>query len=492
MLEQLRDALLADIASSAAQRKVTERIHVIYENSIEDEVRDSLRRDTAKDRKYAQLCSRIPDINLIRKVTDKIAKVYNKPALRKVKTGTVADQELVDYYSSVLALDAKMNTANKVLEWGRGCALEPYIDAKTGKPKLRVLAPYQVRAYSGDLDDPLSITAVTKIMGQITRIDPTTLKEFKTTLYHTYSDDEFMQWTDHTIDFVEPNPVGRIPIIWLNRSQFRLNSYAPESDINSAVLVPKSYADLYYAMAYSAHSIWAAIDLELPDKIDHDPGAVLDLKTAADSADQGKQGRLETVKPTLDISGSLELIKQTVFDMLESRGIKPPQTTASLERPNASAALIENADASSYIIQSCAFFHSIENELWDLIKHLHNKMWIFMDSNIELKKTFSPGFKLDIVFAEVKPVEIKGTQLDNIKKQRDMGLMSRKQAVSEIYPHYTEAQVEAWLAEAEKEAEDAAKAQLTEAPLGNAEGASGRGDNSQDSGSDPRGAGPGR
>jgi hypothetical protein len=490
-IKDLQPELLNDLRTSDVRRSVTRRIHLIYEESIEPEVKRSLRLETSKDRKYQQLISRIPDINMIKKVTDKLAKVYNKPAVRKVKTGTATDQELVDYYSSALSLDHKLNIANKILEWGRMCALELYLDSKTGKPKMRVLAPYQVRAYSNDPDDPMSVTAVTKIMGQKTiRSDlggPKTVN-----IYHTFTDDEFMIWNEEEIVSIEPNPIGKIPFIWLNKSEFLLNSYAPESDINSAVLIPKSYADIYYAMAYSAHSVWAAIDLVLPEKLDHDPGAIMDLKTDTDGMDGLKQGRLETVKPSIDIAGSLELIKQTVFDMLESRGIKPPQTTSSLERPNASAALIENADASSYIIQSCAYFQRVEESLWELIRHMHNNLWMNTDNGIEVKKNFSATVKLDVVFAEVKPIEVTGTQLDNLKKQMDMGLMSRKQALAERYPHFTEAQLDAWLAEAEseaeadaqKEAEIAANSQPTQLPVGGTTRTGGAGNNSQDSGSD--------
>lgn len=341
-IQDLIPELLSDIRASAARRAITRRIHLIYEDSIEPEVRVALRRDTRKDRKYEQLVTRIPDVNLIKKVTDKLARVYNKPAVRKVKTGTDQDQELVDYYTSILNLDHKMNVANKMYEWGRSCALEPYLDPVSGLPKLRILPNYQVRAYSDNVDDPLSITAITKIMGSKPVLDASgrpvmdsSGKPIRVNIYHTFTPTEFMVWTENGPEEIQANPLGRIPLIWLNSSEMFLNTYAPESDINSAVLVPKYYADLFYAMSYSAHSVWAAIDLTLPELLDHDPGAVLDLKTEDDGVDRGKQGRIETIKPTVDVPGALELVKQAVFDILESRGIKPPQTTSSLERPNA-------------------------------------------------------------------------------------------------------------------------------------------------------------
>lgn len=475
MIEQFKEALLADLNSSASRRDIVRRIHLIYEDSIEPEVKRAVRAEVTADYKYNQLITRIPNVNLIQKITDKLAKVYNKPATRKVKTGiSKTDQELVDYYSSALTMDHTMGIANKVLEWGKSCALEPYLDPKTGQPKLRVLTPYQFRAYSFNPDNYMSVDAVTKIMRPMEI--KTTFQTKLVNVYHTYTDDEFMVWNDLGEFSVSPNPFGRIPVLILNRSAFSLNSYAPESDINSAVLVPKYYADLFYAMSFNAHSVFAAIDLTLPEKLSYDPGGVMDLKTDLEGTEAGKQGRLEVVKPTIEVSGALELIKQAVFDILESRGIKPPQTTSNLERPNATAALIENADASSYISQACAFFHKVEEELWRLLATMHS-VWLQAENKIPIKSQFSKDLKLDIVFGEVKPVEVKAETLVNIEKQRGMGLMSDKQALAEIYPHFTDAQLDAWLAEARKDA-----AQNIAAPIPFASGAGGGGapDNSND------------
>lgn len=487
-LDQLRANLLADIHMSASEREIPKRLHVIYERTIKNEVVHAIRREISKDHKFNQMIQRIPNINLVRKITNKLAKVYNKPASRKTKGGTDADQKLIDFYAELFSLNSKMGSANKLLELMRSCCLELYM-GKDGKPKLRVLANYQVRAYNGNPDDPLEITAITKLMGVTSVPDlgsktPGALKNIEH--FQTTSADEFMIWNNEGLVSVVSNPIGRMPYVWVNSSEYILNPYAPESDIDDAVLVPKYYADLFYAMAFNAHSMTVGIDLNLPDTIASDPGAWLDLKTDTDTDVPGKQGRIEVVKPEIKIDEALALIKQAVNDMLESRGIVPPQSASgSLERPNASAAIIEAADASSHILQRCSFFYTVEAELWSLIKHMHNNYWLKMDNTIDETAPFSPTFKVDVLFGEVKPVEIRAETLANIKAQRDMGLMSDKQALEDMYPQFTDAQVDAWLEEAKK---DAAKIAAANAPTAGPTAGGGPGSNTQNPTKNPTGA----
>lgn len=480
---QLREALLKDIRESTASRTIPERLHVIYESSIVEEVKRALKQEIKVVRKYEQVIQRIPSINPIKQFVNKLARVYNKPAIRNA-LGNEKDQELIDHYVKLFGLDFKMGLANKLLELSRACALEPYM-GKDGKPKLRVLANYQVRAFSANADDPLEISAITKLMGKITIPNGSPIGTPKSVNYfHTYTADEFMAWHEEGILYVQPNPIGRIPFVWLNSSEFELNPYAPESDIDTAVLVPKYYADLFYAMNYTAHSLLVGIDLAMPEAAVFDPGSILDLKTDDEGVDKGKQGRLDVVSPEIKITEALALIKAAVSDILESKGIKPPQTSDSLERPNATAALIEGADASSHILQRCNFFVSVESELWALIKHMHNNYWLKLENTIENKNQFSPNLRVDVMFGEVKPVEIRKETLENVKAQRDMNLMSKKQAMKELYPHFTDAQIEAWLAEAEK---DAVQSQPATPPHSFGPGASGTSDNTQDPTEDTRG-----
>ena len=465
-LIDLKETLLTDIRTSTAGRAVSEKLHVIYEESIHDAVVAALRLEIKQDRKFDQVIKRIPDINLTRKITNKLAKVYNKPASRKVKGGVKDDQKLVDFYTEALSLNSKMSLSNKMLELGRACALEPYLD-KQGLPKIRVLTNYQVRVYSGNPDDPLEMNVLTKLMGQMCIMHPTDKAKTKwVNYYHSYSANEFMVWHDEGVLYVQPNPLGLIPFIWINSSEFQLNPYAPQSDIDSAVLVPKYYADLFYAMSYTAHSLIVGIDLELPNSAVYDPGAMLDLKSSPSDYDTQKQGRLEVVTPQIKIAEALALIQQAINDMLESKGIKPPQSCSnSLERPNASAALIESADASSHILQRCNFYFGVETALWSLIKQMH-KFWLQVPSNrIAVTSEFSPDFKVDVLFGEVKPVEVRTETLANLAAQRALGLMSRKQMLEDLYPQFTDAQIEAYLKEAES---DAIKIETPPAPVGGA------------------------
>lgn len=476
-----------EINASAQGRDIALRLHDIYEHSIVPEVMVSMQQELSPT-SYERTSRRIPDVNTIRMITNKLSKVYDKDAVRD--TEKKRDKQLIEYYEREMQVDKKMRTANTLLELAKGCALEPYM-SPTG-PRLRVLTNYQCQPHSDDPDDPTRMTAFTKFMpDEQVEFKDQFGKTLKKTIrvYQTYTDKEWVEWSsEQGIRNRGRHDLGRIPFVWVNASDFEIFPMPPISDIQSAVLIPKTYADLYYALKFSCHSITVTMDCILPQDAAWSPDTVIEAESV-----EGAKGSIENIKPQADIAQALELIKDTFYAVLDSKGITPPQQNQRLERPNAAAALINQADSSSHIKKRVSFFQSVEQDLWHLIAVLHNQMWSMGEYQdlLPSRSSMSEDMLIDIQFGEVKPVEVRRELLERLKAQMDLGLMTKRQALRELYPTLTERQLDNWMSEIDKEDESDAS-QPAQLPDPNAAVADRGEDNPLDPGQDGPGDRPER
>lgn len=483
-LKDLQQYLLSDIQSSSAGRRVGVRLHRIFEHSIIPEVKASMKAELSS-KSYERSKCRIPDVNIVRQITNKLAKVYDKDAIRKTKNKT--DQSLIEYYERETSLDHKMRTANAILELLKTFALEPYIG--TDGPEVRVLAPYQFHVLSTDKDNPNRMTVFTKFMpDKVIIVDTGYGKQEKVIqVFRSYTDSEIMDWdSEGKISSIQSNPAGLIPFIYGNPSEFELAPQPLEEEIETALLIPKAYTDLHYALKFTCHSVTVAMDCEIPADATWAPDAFIEVKTDADAADSGKRGSIETIKPTADIEKALALISDTVSSVLESRGIKSPNVNRNVERPNAAAAMIEDADASSHIKRRCAFFQNIETAFWDLIASLHNTIWL-NNPLVEEKAKFSDSLEVEVQFAEIKPVEIRSELVARLDAQMKAGLMTPLQALEELYPSFTLDQLEERLKQVKEHATNSAVARV---PDGRPTPGSGPADNQNNPGANASGSQP--
>lgn len=72
---------------------------------------------------------------------------------------------------------------------------------------------------------------------------------------------------------------------------------------------------------------------------------------------------------------------------------------------------------------------------------------------VEKKEKFSQDFlkKFSIKFAEIKPLETEKEKYDKMKVARDLKLITKKQALKELFPNLPETQLNARLEELEEE-----------------------------------------
>jgi hypothetical protein len=458
--------IVQHIRNHAEYLRYNNRLFLVHEGQLRTEIEQSLRKELDSDSAYAKAIQRVPSINLLVRIIDKLSRVYSEPVVRTAPS----DQALVQYYEREACVSEKMSSANRIYNLHKAVALEPFV--QDGAPQIRVLPAHQFLVYSDDPINPLRPTVFIKFMGK-DRCMPFTDRDGRKILqdevrevqkYYIYSDDEIIiidsegQYRSDRMEQAEltgVNPIGRIPFVYINRSDFRLIPVPDTDTLENTILIPKLLADLNYAVQFQSHSIIVATDLEVPADAERNPDVIWELK----STDETKQGRMEAIKPTVDIEQVITLIKATLSIWLEARNIKAGDMgqVAPGDAASGVARIIDEADATQDRMIQCGRFADAERDLWDLLSVVHN-YWIDT-KQIESGAKFGENFDLSIRFGEQKPVVSDREKMEVIALKRTNGLMTIRQAVREMYPHFTEEEVDKYVAELKAE-EASNRAQL--------------------------------
>lgn len=438
------------------------RLTLIHEGQLYNEVVESLRSEF-KPETVENIKHRIPCINVLDRIIDKLSRAYQEPVSRSTSNET--DAELIEFFEKEYELDETMAWANRLFNLHQCCALEPYLESD-GSPKLRVLSADEFLVWSDDLNDPTRPTVFIKFMGKVEPyknftnnrgryIKPN--EESRVNLYYLYSDNEFLivdSDEEIRVDLMGQlnqnglNPVGVIPFIYLNQSKSRLVPLPDTDMLENTLLIPKLLADLNYAVKHLSHTKTVAIDLQLPDDIPNNPDSIWSLNTVPDS---DKSGSLQIVKPEVDVEKVLELIQSTLAIWLEAKNLRPGTMgkPMSNSRVPALAKIIDEADATAVRTQQVNYFMKVEKRLFTLTSKLQ-KLWS-KTVNAKESRVFTSSFEMSAAFPEQRPYTTEQQRIESAALMQNAGLMTKRQALRKIYPAMSDKELDEWLQELDRE-----------------------------------------
>lgn len=445
-----------------------QRIYDVLEGQLRSEVEDSLRREIFSSRAFYRAKERIPSINILRKATDKLSKVYSEPPLRLSNSST--DNSIIESISREANINAVLNDFNRLYNAQNAAAIEPYL--KNGKHYLRVLGAHQFLPFSDDPTDPMNMTVFIKLLGKSyshvgqeystdgSQIQQKQIKEVD--LFMLYSDSEVMiidssgsirqdEMLARGITSTK-NPFGKIPVIYRAKTNLQLIPYPNREGFDIAVLVPKLLADLNYAAQFLSHSILWTRNADLGEQ-ELNPDVVLDL---GDKSEDNGNPEIGTIEPKVDIQNTISLIEYQLHSYFESIGIKS-KSSGMLSNGRDSSALgkaIDESDTSSERKVQIEVFKDVEKKLWDLMSTMQD-VWSNnerMEENRKFSSSFIKNFRIQ--FPEIRPMKTERQMLEEIQLWRDLKMMTRKQAIKTLRPDFTEEQIDEWVSELEKESEE--------------------------------------
>lgn len=444
MLKDLIPAMVAHIKNNQQFIDDNHELLDIYEGNLVKYV-DQVLRSSLADNYYKTIKDKIVPINILNRVIDKLAKVYSGDVKRISET----DQELVDYYVGSFKMNSKMIKADEYSNLFRGYLLEPYL--YEDHLKLRVLPYDRFLPFSHSHIDPTKEDVIIKYVGK-KLVESKKSSSYKN-VYYAFSSTEFMAFTeDEEIyypalkDNEGVNPFGVIPFVYANRSDNKLVPTHNYDAKQMAKLIPCILTDMVGCIQYQAFSMIFGIDIDM-ENVRIGPNAIWSLKS--DLASQ-KAPQLGTIKPDADIAEVVQFV-QTVFTLwLESLSIRVngSLTEKSSNASSGIAKIIDEMDTIDARKKAMEYFIHEEREFWMKLKEIHN---FYVSTGQIRAPMFSDSFTIDISFQEPRPFVDKEKVLAEIQTQVSLGLMTRRMALKELYPDYSQEAIETIIQEVEYE-----------------------------------------
>lgn len=439
-------------------------LYKMHEGQVKAFVEKSLALEMFSKSAYSRAIQRIPSINIPRKVTDKLSKVYAEAPIRFSE----ADSDLMHEFVHNMQINSEMGYANQLSNLNKRCALELYVEE--GKQRIRTLAAHQFFVFSDSPTSPNKPTVFIKLLGrEEKRRDTVTTRTGKritnedeivlVDILALYSQDEFLIIdSDGTLRADKMgemgltssrNPYGTIPFVYINKSKTELIPYPNQTTFDIGILIPKLLTDLNYSAQFLSHSVIWTKNADLQGA-EINPDAIVDL---GDTDGAGNTPDIGTIDPKTDIDGVLKLIQSQLAMYLSTEGLKAG-SVGQVEASSASsgiAKIIDESDATEARKQQTELFRQAEQEFWEKFAKMQ-KIWSTAGI-VDKKDVFSDRFAetFSIKFAEIKPLETEKEKYEKMKVARELKLITKKQALKEIYPNLPEDQLNKRLEELEEE-----------------------------------------
>jgi hypothetical protein len=413
----------------------------IYQGNLLPYVEQDLAAQLSKQ-SYEQAKFRIAPINVLRRIIDKLSKIYQPAPVRSVIDGTDADSELLQWYAESWQVDMAMNQANEHFNLFKTALLQPYL--WHGKPRLRVIPSDRFIPYSTDDIDDTEPTGFVINRGTYFNDDGKKRKLYFAidAARFVYFDEDGKDVTARFAPVDNPegvNVYGRIPYVYVNRSMNDLLPVQDTDTLRMTKLIPILLADTNYAAMFQAFSVFYGINIS-DENMKWGPNTFLQFKT-----EPGVEGApsIGTLTPNLNVDGSLNLIASQLAFWLNSRGIRPGAVgdiTASNFQSGISK-IVDEMDTSEDRCGQIDYFERAEADLWNLQLNYIHPVWV-REGQVENRAQFSAGAYVETKFLDQTPFLRRGELIAEVRSEIEAGLTTREIAVKRLNPAMTDEQVE--------------------------------------------------
>lgn len=412
----------------------------IYEGNLKKYV-ENIMRQSLSETYFNQIRHRIMPINILKRIIDKLAKVYNTSPTRSASE----KEDMISWYVDTLSLNEKMNFADEFSNLFKGYALEPIIkeDQYTGEgvPFLRILPFDRFFVIGEDPTDPMRVTIFVKTMGVVK--DSKGVDEMS---FFAYTDDEFLAFTEsgkELTQFMEQNEginiYGKIPFLYGNRSGYNIMPIQDTDILEMAKIMPLMFSDLAGMIMFSCFPINYGIDVDTTNII-MSPNSFWSFKT--DPNGLGKTPSIGTITPTAQVDKVLGFITNTLSVWLESRGIKAG-SIGKLDGADFASGIskvIDEMDTFEIRRKQIQFFRKEEKEFWKLLAHMHN-VWV-KNGMLVGQPLLPENWEVSTTFDEPTAFMDRRTEVETVKLEVESNFLDQKSAIKQLYPDLSDEQIE--------------------------------------------------
>jgi hypothetical protein len=415
-------------------------LYDIFEGNLLDYVLEDLKAQL-NPKAFDQIKHRVLPVNVLRRVIDKVSKIYSENPTRKVEGE--GNEKAVEYWTKALSLNtvgAEVCSFFNLFKW---TCFEPYLH--NGKPKLRSIPSDRFLFLSDDPVDPTSPTHFVKVMGH---------DSMSKAILYVYTKDEFQIMNEDgelikgLMDKYQNegrNEFGALPAVYVNRSR---HAVIPKPDSDTLCMtkaIPVLLTDLNFAIMYQSFSIIYGIDISM-ENLSMAPNAIWQIKSDPMAPD--KTPEIGTIKPTVDISETTKFIMEAFSMWMETKNIRAT-VNQSENMISGFSKVIDEMDTSRERQSQTPIFAKAESELFKLISDHMIPVWQ-KDPMFDVEYILPKGLIVETEFPEQKPDVSESMKIDNAIKKLDKGLTTRNFAIREANPELTEEQISEILEESEE------------------------------------------
>lgn len=443
--------IIKQIKQYEERRKHSADLLAIYEGDLLKYVENFLASEFSPQT-FQHVKYRIPPINLLRKIVDKLSVIYNRGGpQRKIVDGTDRDQELLDWYAEKFEINCVMNQANEFLNLDKFSMVQPYIDTSMDfpKPKLRVLNNSDYCVYSDNDTDPTVVTHVAvkagmnkvpdKRFGGGFRDVPAWIVYGRERVFAIDEEGNPAPMVLEQAGLDGFNPIGKLPFQYFNTSK---NFLIPRIDSDTkrmATLIPVLLADLNYAVKFQSFSIMYLINGRLKDK-KFAPNLVLDIETDDES---DKDPVFGNIKPQVDIDQVIRLAVTELSMWLNSKGIRVGQI-GDMGPDNLASGIskiVDESDTAENRERQVSVFQPAEVQLWETVLRHQHPFWV-SQGLVENRHILSPNARIEVEFPEQLPLMSRKEIVSTVIQEIQQGLLSVETGIAKINPEWDQQRID--------------------------------------------------
>ena len=422
------------------RRQLYADMFVMYEGGGRELIKRKIRQEFKKQDAINELEGRLVTINIMKKVVDKMAGVYNEAPVRSVVDQNKTDKELLELYEDAMSVNSIQKETNRHLKMFKKALKKFYVD-KYGNPKARLIPAHAYEVFNvinPDITQP-------DIVAEIIRHSD--VKEDQE--IHFYSDESFFI-TDGTgavktdkmlaLEQRGKNPVKELPFTYTTTSTYSIDPIIDDDLLHISIAIPIVLTDLLFACKYQCWSLIYTIGVE--GNINMNPSSVIQLNY--DNTQQKPE--IGTIKPQVDSDKVLSLVEGILNMFLSAKGLTVGTISTGFTSQNATSGVSKMLDSAESVEDKKdqqELFLRDESQIWSLIAKFLIPYWRRNQMlNADMNRQFSKPFKVAVVFKEPKVMlsEKDKTELSILKINNNLTTIRRE--LKNFNPDFTDEQID--------------------------------------------------
>lgn len=428
--------------------------YLMYNGQLDKIVKEIIFSEFKNPKMIKELQNRIVPINIIKKMIDRLAKVYKNGALRSPVVMDDNDQELIDRYSEAFQINKTMSFCNQMTKLTKHSLLELYLDMDS-VPRVRVLPSHTFFVYSDNYINPEDMTSVIKIVRDGFDMEETDKRYSYWDAENHYIIDGAgaIKWAEMAQFGNEEgiNPFGEIPFVHVSQ-QFELLYPIRSNDITRIqTAICLLLSDTTVAQKYLSWATLLLTGVEGEANIEVGPAAILSLPPGVD----GTVPDAKYLQPDLKPESVLQVVEALIQMVLSTNNLSSATVSGKVQANSTASGvskMLDQMESTEDISEQRQIYSNAEMELWYKFAHYMLPYWV--QSGLVAPNyagAFSPEFELSIKYPDIKPMLTKREMIDNAKAELDAGFTSLKRAIKSVNPDLDDAEVDDLIAEIQKE-----------------------------------------